>query len=72
MEALRRQVEQVNMIDLSSKEVGTEQIMLLNLKLREDLTRCFQNYLRIMTAADILQKENTDLNLKLRALQNKD
>lgn len=64
-EALRRQVEQVNLIDLSNREVGVDQIMMLNLKLREDLTSCFQNYLRIMTAADILQKENTDLKIAL-------
>ena len=53
------------MIDLSNREVGLEHIMLLNLKLREDLTQSFQNYIRIMTAADILQKQNTDLKVDL-------
>ena len=53
------------MIDLSNREVGVEHIMLLNLKLREDLTQSFQNYIRIMTAADILQKQNTDYKLEL-------
>ena len=62
---LRRRVEQVNLIDLSNREVGVDQIMMLNLKLREDLTSCFQNYLRIMTAADLLQKENIDVKLQL-------
>ena len=60
------------MIDLSSRDVGIEQIMLLNLKLREDLTQCFQNYLRVMTAADILHKENTDLKLKVETAKRKD
>ena len=60
------------MIDLSSREVGVEQIMLLNLKLREDLTQCFQNYLRVMTAADILHKENTDLRMQVEQAKRKD
>ena len=60
------------MIDLSNAEVGVDQIMLLNLKLREDLTSCFQNYLRIMTAADLLQKENIDLKLRLEKAERAD
>lgn len=46
--------------------------MMLNLKLREDLTQCFSNYLRIMTAADLLQKENTDLKLRLEKAERAD
>ena len=72
LESLRRKVQQFNMIDLTSKQVGTEQIMMLNLKLREDLTACFQNYIRIMTAADMLQRENTDLTLKVERATRED
>ena len=39
--------------------------MELNLKLREDLTRSFENYIKVLAAADKLQKENTDMKLKL-------
>ena len=46
--------------------------MMLNLKLREDLTQCFQNYLRVMTAADILNKENIALKLKVERAKNDD
>ena len=45
--------------------MGIEEIMQLNLKLREDLTRSFENYIKVLAAADKLQKENSDMKLKL-------
>ena len=69
IEDLKRRVEQANHIRFGSGEgrqvVGVEEIMELNLRLREDLTRSFENYIKVLAAADKLQKENTDIKLKL-------
>ena len=67
IEDLKQRVEQANHIQLSAGQgqVGIEEIMELNLKLREDLTRSFENYIKVLAAADKLQKENTDLKLQL-------
>ena len=69
IEDLERRVEQANHIKFSSghgqPRVGIEEIMELNLRLREDLTRSFENYIKVLAAADKLQKENSDMKLKL-------
>jgi len=42
--------------------------MELNLRLREDLTRAFENYIRVLTTADRLQRENVDLHFKVASI----
>ena len=39
--------------------------MSLNLRLREDLTKAFENYMRVLVTADQLQKDNIDLKMKV-------
>ena len=39
--------------------------MELNIRLREDLTRSFDSYIKVVQTADNLKKENSDLKLQL-------
>ena len=69
LEDLKQRVEKANHIRFGEGQgqpaVGVEEIMELNLKLREDLTRSFEAYIKVLAAADKLQKENSDMKLKL-------
>ncbi len=48
-----------------SNDTTKEQLMELNLKLREDLSKCFENYIRVLATADKLQKVNVDLEFRV-------
>jgi hypothetical protein len=41
-------VEEMNLIDFRNEGVGVEEVMKLNLKLREDLTKSFETHIRLM------------------------
>ena len=43
--------------------------MELNLKLREDLTLSFENYIRVLNTADRIQRENVELKYKVEKLE---
>ena len=62
-------MEQVNHIQFYSEDgkplVGVQEIMELNIRLREDLTRSFDNYIKVVQTADNLKKENAELKLQL-------
>ena len=43
--------------------------MELNLKLREDLTLSFENYIRVLNVTDRIQRENVELKFKVEKLE---
>jgi hypothetical protein len=57
-------VAEANHIDLENGELGLTQLLELNLKLREDLSRAFDSYIRLISTADKIQRENAQLKFK--------
>jgi hypothetical protein len=49
---------------MDNGNLGLKQLLELNLKLREDLSRSFDSYIRLLSTADKIQRENAQLKLK--------
>lgn len=51
------------------QDFSYEQLMQTNVKMRSDLTRAFENYIKLLQTSDQLQRHNSDLRLSLTKLQ---
>jgi hypothetical protein len=49
---------------MDNGDLSLKQLLELNLKLREDLSRSFDSYIRLLSTADKIQRENAQLKLK--------
>jgi hypothetical protein len=49
---------------MDNGDLGLRQLLELNLKLREDLSRAFDSYIRLLSASDKIQRENAQLKFK--------
>jgi hypothetical protein len=62
--SLEKRVAEANHINIDNGDLGLKQLLELNLKLREDLSRSFDSYIRLLSTADKIQRENAQLKLK--------
>jgi uncharacterized protein YeeX (DUF496 family) len=60
---LKKQVEDLNLIDFRNEGVGVEEIMTLNIKLREDLTKSFENHVRLLSEVEKFRREGDELRI---------
>ena len=63
VDALKKQVEDLNLIDFRNEGVGVEEIMTLNIKLREDLTKSFENHVRLLSEVEKFRREGDELRI---------
>ena len=63
VDALKKQVEDLNLIDFRNEGVGVEEIMKLNIKLREDLTKSFENHVRLLSEVEKFRREGDELRI---------
>jgi hypothetical protein len=55
----------VQLIEPDMGGMGLKQMLELNLKLREDLSRSFDSYISLLAKTDQIQRENVQLKLQI-------
>jgi hypothetical protein len=63
VDSLKQQVEDLNLIDFRNEGVGVDEIMKLNIKLREDLTKSFENHIRLLSELEKFRREADGLKI---------